>query len=77
MTAVVPSNLPITLTFQVGEVRVALADLLQLAPGSVLEGDQLVNYFPKVRAILSDRAVAEGELISIDGKVGFRVTKIL
>jgi flagellar motor switch/type III secretory pathway protein FliN len=68
---------PVQIKFQVGEARVALSDLLNLAPGAVLEGEAVYTYFPKVRAILGERQIAEGELVKVDGKVGFRVTKVL
>jgi flagellar motor switch/type III secretory pathway protein FliN len=71
------TNAPVQVKFQVGEARVALADLLNLAEGQIIEGEALFTYFPKVRALLGERQIAEGELVKVDGKVGFRVTQIL
>ena len=67
----------VAIKFQVGEARVSLADLLSLSPGAVLEGEAVYSYFPKVRALLGDRQIAEGELVKVDGQVAFRVTKVL
>jgi flagellar motor switch/type III secretory pathway protein FliN len=69
-------ELSVTLRFQVGEVNVPLSDLLALQEGSVIEGEPLHTYFPKVRAILNNQTIAEGELVKVDGQVGFRVTKV-
>lgn len=71
------ANLPVVLKLQVGEVSIPLAQLLELGAGSVVSPDSTSTFFPKVRAVVGDRAVAEGELVTIDGQVGFRVTKLL
>lgn len=68
---------PVQVTFAVGEAKIALSDLLALSEGQVLEGEALYTYFPKVRALLGDRQIAEGELVKVDGKVGFRITKLI
>lgn len=72
----IDKNMPVTLRFQVGEAQIPLTELLNLSEGSVIEGDPIYTYFPKVRAVLNDRLVAEGELVKIGDKVGFRITKI-
>ena len=71
------TSTPVQITFTVGEAKIALSDLLNLSEGQVLEGEALYTYFPKVRAILGDRQIAEGELVKVDGKVGFRITKVI
>ena len=71
------ANTQIQITFQVGEAKIALSDLLNLSEGQVLEGEALYTYFPKVRALLGDRQIAEGELVKVDGKIGFRITKVI
>jgi flagellar motor switch/type III secretory pathway protein FliN len=71
------SSLPIQIKLQVGTVEIALAQLLELGVDQVSPADAVKSYFPQVRAIVGERAIAEGELVNIDGKVGFRVTKVL
>ena len=71
------SSLPIQIKLQVGTVEIALAQLLELNVDQVIEGDAVTSFFPQVRAVVGDRAVAEGELINIDGKLGFRINKVL
>ena len=70
------TNTPVQIKFQVGEAKIALSELLALSEGMVIEGEALYTYFPKVRAVLGERTIAEGELVKVDGKVGFRVTKL-
>lgn len=70
-------NLPVTLKFQVGSVQIPLQDLLRLSEGMVIEGEPLYTYFPKVRAIYNDQPLYEGELVKVDEKIAFRITKIL
>jgi flagellar motor switch/type III secretory pathway protein FliN len=77
MTTTSPTDTPVTISFQVGTAKIALADLLSLAENTIIEGEALYTYFPKVRALLGDRQIAEGELVKVDDKVGFRVTKVL
>jgi flagellar motor switch/type III secretory pathway protein FliN len=70
------ANLPVELKLQVGEVAIPLAQLLELNVGSVVE-EGATTFFPKVRALVGDRAIAEGELVDVEGRIAFRVTKML
>lgn len=70
------SQLPVQIKLQVGEVAIPLNQLLELSAGAVLE-EGATTYFPKVRALVGDRPIAEGELVNIEGRIGFRVTKML
>ena len=76
-TAPVASATPVQIKFVVGEARVELAQLLSLTEGQVIDGEALFTYFPQVRAVLGERQIAQGELVKIDGKVGFRINKLL
>lgn len=70
-------DLAITLKFQVGTAQVTLSELLNLSEGTVIEGDSLYTYFPKVRAVYGEKVLYEGELVKVDDRVAFRITKIL
>lgn len=77
------SNTPVDLkqleakvTFVVGQAEIRLADLRELAEGSLME-NAVTSYFPKVRAQVNGQTVAEGDWVEIEGKVGFRVSKVL
>ena len=60
----------------VGQARIPLAHLQSVGEGSVLE-EGILSYYPKVRAVSNGCSFAEGELVTIGERVGFRVTKIL
>lgn len=77
MSEINSKNIQATIKFQVGEAQIPLADLLSLNEGTVIEGNALITYFPKVRAVLNDKVIAEGELVKIDERIGFHVTKII
>jgi hypothetical protein len=70
------ANMPVQLTLQVGSVSMELGKLLEMGAGTILS-DEVMSFFPKVRVLAGDRAVAEGELVQIEGKVGLRVSKLL
>ena len=63
--------LPVRLVFVAAETEVPLRDLQALAPGYVFDLRQPVDRHVEVRA--NGRAIATGELIEIDGRVGVRV----
>jgi type III secretion protein Q len=69
-------NMPVQLTLQVGSVSMELGKLMEMGAGTILS-DEVMSFFPKVRVLAGDRAVAEGELVQIEGKVGLRVSKLL
>jgi len=70
------ANMPVQLTLQVGSVSMELGKLLEVGVGTILS-DEVASFFPKVRVLAGDRAVAEGELVQIEGKIGLRVSKLL
>jgi len=76
MSAQTNVNLPVQLTLQVGTVTMELGRLLEVNAGTILS-DEVMSFFPKVRVLAGDRAIAEGELVQIEGKVGLRVSKLL
>ncbi len=70
------ASIPVELTLEVGRVTIPLGRLLTLSDGITLN-DEVLSYFPKVIAKSGDRGVAEGELVRIGDRVGFRITKLL
>jgi flagellar motor switch/type III secretory pathway protein FliN len=69
-------DLSVTIKFQVGETQVPLGELLNLNEGSTLSGEAVNTFFPKVRAVLGERTIAEGELVQIDGQVAVSYTHL-
>ena len=62
--------------FRVGQIELALDELLALGEGETLSRlDGVV--FPRVEAVSAGRVFAEGELVEVEGRIGFRVLRIL
>ncbi len=69
-------NLQVAVDFQIGSITLPVNELASLAVGWTLTDLPNIT-FPKVLALSAGRPFAEGELVEIDGKLGFRITKIL
>jgi flagellar motor switch/type III secretory pathway protein FliN len=70
------SQMPVELTLTVGSLSLPLEQLLAMNEGQTFT-DELSSFFPRVRLHAGDRFVAEGELVRIDERIGFRVTRII
>jgi type III secretion protein Q len=70
------SQLPVELTLTVGSLTLPLAQLMAMTEGQTFT-DELSSFFPRVRLHAADRLVAEGELVRVDGRIGFRVTRLI
>jgi type III secretion protein Q len=70
------SALPVELTLTVGSLSLPLAQLMAMSEGQTFT-DELSSFFPRVRLHAAERLVAEGELVRVDGRIGFRVTRLI
>jgi len=70
------SSVPVELTLNVGSLSLPLEQLLAMSEGQTFT-HELSSFFPSVRLLASDRLVAEGELVRVDGRIGFRVTRLI
>ena len=70
------STLPVELTLTVGSLSLPLAQLMAMSEGQTFT-DELSSFFPRVRLHAAERLVAEGELVRVDGRIGFRVTRLI
>jgi len=62
-------------TVELGRTRMAVRDLLALAPGAVLELDRAAG--SPADLLVNGRLVARGEVVVVDEDFGLRVTEIL
>jgi flagellar motor switch/type III secretory pathway protein FliN len=69
------ASMPVELTLHVGSVSLPLSKLMEMSEGQTFT-DEVTSFFPRVRLHSADRLIAEGELVRVDERVGFRVTKI-
>jgi type III secretion protein Q len=70
------AQLPVELTLTVGAVTLPLEQLMHMTEGQTFT-DEVSSFFPRVRLHAGDRLVAEGELVRVDGRVGFRVLRLM
>jgi flagellar motor switch protein FliN len=66
-----PEDLPMTITVEVARIQMSLQQLMQLAPGNMLE----LNVKPEngVDLVVSGRCIAKGELLKIGDALGVRI----
>lgn len=65
--------LPVTIEF--GRTTLSMQEVLDLGPGSVIQLDRLVG--DAVDIYVSDRRMAEGEVVVIGERFGVRITRVL
>lgn len=70
------AQMPVELTLQVGRVTLPLQQLMAMAEGQTFT-DEVSSFFPRVQLHSGQRLVAEGELVRVDERIGFRVTRLL
>jgi type III secretion system YscQ/HrcQ family protein len=70
----VPTEIPVTLTVELGRVNLTLARLADLQPGDVIELGR--HSREPVELTSGGRLVARGELVQIDTELGVRVTHV-
>lgn len=64
-------EIPVRLVFEAARLELSLGALRQLGTGSVLDVDAVPG---TVRILVNGRRVGDGELVSIDGRAGVRIT---
>ena len=75
-----PSNLKLVMDVELnvslrfGQRQLPLREVLELASGSVIELDRMVD--EPVELLLDGKVVARGEAVIVDGNYGLRVTEI-
>ncbi len=74
LAAANPDDIPVTLTFEVGHLDMALGELRRLGPGSVIELGRSRHELVEIAA--HGRTVGQGELVEIEGAVGVRIVRL-
>ena len=67
-------SVPVRVTVEIGRTRITLAELVKLAPGSLLALDREAH--EPVDILVNGKVVARGEVVTIDEKYGVRVTAV-
>jgi flagellar motor switch protein FliN len=68
-------DVPVRVTVEVGRRKLPLSELARLAPGSLVVLDRQAHEPADI--LVNGRVVAHGEIVTIDGAYGVRVTKVL
>ena len=68
-------DVPMPVIIEIGRTHMTLSEILELQAGSVVELDRLVG--DTVDILVSDRKLAEGEVVVIGNHFGVRVTRVI
>lgn len=68
-------DIPMPVVVEIGRSRKTVQDLLQIAPGSVVELDRAVG--DPVDLYVSDRRFAQGEIVVVGEHFGVRITRLI
>jgi flagellar motor switch protein FliN/FliY len=68
-------DVPVRVSAILGRSRMAVHELLTLAPGAVLELDRKVG--EAIDIYVNDRLVARGEVVLVEDKLGVTMTEII
>lgn len=73
-SAVDMNDLPVNLTFEVGQQEMTAAELQQLQPGYVFDLDRDIQHPVKVRA--NGKLIGECQLVQVENRLGARITSL-
>lgn len=68
-------NVPLQVTAELGKCKMAVAEILKLGTGSIVELDRLAG--GPVDLLVNNKLVARGEVVAIDENFGVRVTELI
>jgi flagellar motor switch protein FliN/FliY len=68
-------DVAVTLALEVGRARMSVRDLLQLAPGAVVELDRLAG--EPLDVLVNGIRIARGEVVVVNEKFGIRLTDVV
>jgi flagellar motor switch protein FliN/FliY len=68
-------DIPLTVTVEIGRVKMLVKDVLKLAIGSVIELDKFAG--EPVDILVNGKVIAKGEVVAVNENYGIRVTEIV
>jgi flagellar motor switch protein FliN/FliY len=69
------ADIPLRLSVEVGSTSLKLAELMDLAEGSVVELDRQANELLDI--MVNGTLVAKGEVVTVNGRFGIRVVDVV
>lgn len=68
-------DVSVTLALEVGRTRMPVRDLLQLAPGAIVELDRMAG--EPLDVLVNGVCIARGEVVVVNDKFGIRLTEVV
>ena len=68
-------DVPLEVTVELGRTRKSIADILDFAPGTIIELDKIAG--EPIDVLVNGKFVAKGEVVVIEESFGIRVTEII
>lgn len=68
-------DVKVELTVRIGSCRLAMRDVMALAPGAVLQLDQTAT--EPVTLYVNDKLIARGEVVVVDDNFGIKITELV
>jgi flagellar motor switch protein FliN/FliY len=68
-------DVAVTLALEVGRARMSVRELLQLAPGSIVELDRMAG--EPLDVLVNGVRIARGEVVVVNDKFGIRLTDVV
>ena len=68
-------DVAVTLSLEVGRARMAIRELLQLAPGAIVELDRVAT--EPLDVLVNGVRIARGEVVVVNDKFGIRLTDVV
>ena len=68
-------DVAVALTARIGTVKKTISDILDLAPGSVIDLER--NAGDPVDVVIGDKLIARGEIVIVDERYGIRITEVV
>ena len=68
-------DVPVSLTAELGSCQLPMRDILQLAPGSVVQLDKTAGTPVELR--VNHQLVARGEVVVVENRLAIRITELV
>ena len=69
------SNIPVTVTVELGRSELSLKEVYELRDGSIIELSRFVG--EPLDLVINGQIIAHGEVVSVDNNYGLRITEIV
>ena len=68
-------DVPLEVTVELGRTKKSISDILEFAPGTIIELDKIAG--EPIDVLVNGKFVAKGEVVVIEESFGIRVTEII